>query len=1478
MRRTVTKNLRDILSLTKTIATKISMIAVISIGGLSSVPTLHADSGTPSTTIPTQLEWSGPVDRKIEFPNLFVPKEERDKNPEDIKPEIIQQSAALVNRALGSLFRRLVIPVMLEGDAAPHNERIFDLLSREVPGHNFMPAEGVVREALATLYATLYQAYTENPNFDERAELVKIINGKGDVGLTSLSGIGSDVDVLDAGKSAEEDSDLKKATAIINSVRVKLKVDFSRGGINRLLYPLGDVKSYAEQIARGTEQGGNPLDFLAYDLKKDQVVISPRFSSSNSTDTFSQFLRGRLSFAKPLPGVEVDPVVQKVRLMRSVLGAPFLQLDQNSVEELKDLNSGTPDATAKEQMEKGIRSSRFGAAHNMCYRAPEGSPERAFLELSKKTNFPVPEFLERIPIPKTGRPVPDFLKSSMMSPSEVAELTSQTFFHGTPDSGSILSMIRNGFFRRGGTYGAGLYMSLRRKIALDYAKKSNSKNGAVLPIELRNDVPLNIMVSIPEFIRERAKKENVPVFDWISAHYKDLGIDGYFSSSGEFCLYNQSAAKPFILEKSPIFFLLNELEFSDDHVSVEKAKTFVAMMQYFNISSAPGSELMTLFHQIAETSFQAIDSYPKTHDFVGMGSAFRKLNMLHAVLREANQPWTDEIPKLKKALMDVQATLLKIEERKQHPLTQVDYPFLREIRDFSLDENVLNPQFNAFCQKEIIRLVPRPAPFEGVPVSDVIQESFKTADATGMSSSDKAEMIRLSIERLRDPLIRSSEIIGIAEFLDKRIKSGVDGAEASRIPTPVLGSDAQFTISGGRLRSMWLNDHYKKYPQQIPNSRLFWSFIREQIDPSAGLDTTLTRENIDWIFSNATILSDPNFAKVLSDVVSFDEKKKITAFGSPQSEEKVDEFYSGLIAKIPKGREDLRAAFLKTLRAAGAPPKAIVALGGEVPPPETLAKAPPVAKRKYGPEDIPEGAARWLATHEQVYNERIQDDDVFAPIELGDLPAKYDSNNRPVFELGYIEIPKGEALGKTAHLSPTLENGMVVHHEDGSIFYRLFIHPDMEGEYADEIKKYGGLKKGEFLATPTASPRSLLVWWKDHPEKGFFGQKVSLNRTIGGSVRLNNAQKLERSFMSNALMGTIPDKTKKDYGFDFLHEPMTVQAPSKRYGNISRDFSDFEYPGGKPRYVPGLALGTQGPNGEPSILLEQIKKSGLPPEVFLQEKVLKPLIRVYTYLATEEGLVGEFHQQNVLFELDKDGNLTGNLLLRDLDSLNPDVELRNVRGKSNDPIETSGVSHKLLKLDWGPQNYTTGYDDYIRNDWCTYLDHMLSQSELPGAPDLVRKHTLWKISDRLMASELEKHVGSDLVSEASKKLSGKTKFDRSESVLGLNEIMSRFKLQFKLQAHRPSASVENVPGKAGAVLHAIAAEVATGKPNSFRLTTLLDSLPADLTPGEEAELEADKVKFGKITDPIPGYSYIKRSFAGATERTCAFKSLHNSLH
>jgi hypothetical protein len=74
-----------------------------------------------------------------------------------------------------------------------------------------------------------------------------------------------------------------------------------------------------------------------------------------------------------------------------------------------------------------------------------------------------------------------------------------------------------------------------------------------------------------------------------------------------------------------------------------------------------------------------------------------------------------------------------------------------------------------------------------------------------------------------------------------------------------------------------------------------------------------------------------------------------------------------------------------------------------------------------------------------------------------------------------------------------------------------------------------------------------------------------------------------------------------------------------------------------------------------------IADSGLAPERFVLEHMLRPYVTALGWLLLEEGIQVEGHTQNILFEVSGGGKLTGQVALRDLSDMSVSIEHRIAR-------------------------------------------------------------------------------------------------------------------------------------------------------------------------------------------------------------------------
>jgi IucA / IucC family len=317
----------------------------------------------------------------------------------------------------------------------------------------------------------------------------------------------------------------------------------------------------------------------------------------------------------------------------------------------------------------------------------------------------------------------------------------------------------------------------------------------------------------------------------------------------------------------------------------------------------------------------------------------------------------------------------------------------------------------------------------------------------------------------------------------------------------------------------------------------------------------------------------------------------------------------------------------------------------------------------------PARVRRWLRL-EQTANPRSRDPKRFAPISLSALPERARPENQPVWRLPYFEAPLGRVrVHGSARPRALFTRGGV----------RVFFHPLMAEQYALDVLEYGAGRE-TFWATPTASPRSVVVW----NDRQLFGLKLSLDVELLGLTRLVEDSKLTRAVAVSKVLR----------GVRVLREPVSVATEDKKFGFIYRAL-----PPDVGQLRPGFSLRLS--------------------YRLLDEKVFPALVDAFARLAFGQGLIGDLHQQNVLFTPRYE------LVLRDLDSFKTDPELRAKRGLA---------TPEGMKLD--PRAYHRAWADELRAEWM----HLA----MKATPKAVH-HRLWERLDQLLLSAAERHLGNEVV-------------------------------------------------------------------------------------------------------------------------------------
>ena len=200
-----------------------------------------------------------------------------------------------------------------------------------------------------------------------------------------------------------------------------------------------------------------------------------------------------------------------------------------------------------------------------------------------------------------------------------------------------------------------------------------------------------------------------------------------------------------------------------------------------------------------------------------------------------------------------------------------------------------------------------------------------------------------------------------------------------------------------------------------------------------------------------------------------------------------------------------------------------------------------------------------------------------------------------VFDLPYVPIPadKMKFGYEGDNMTRNMRSNVTFTGSDGKKYVRFFFHPLYADKYKELIETYG--VKYEYQATPTSSPRSLVVWKKGQADKPIW-VKVSLHAEIDsytkrdaqgrevkvGISRVQSEKKAYRSALVNAAFASTTSAELGRQKVEYMAEPASfvpadINYKGRRVGfdraTIFRDLPDsLTDPHATTRYIPAFSF------------------------------------------------------------------------------------------------------------------------------------------------------------------------------------------------------------------------------------------------------------------------------------------------------------------
>jgi hypothetical protein len=354
---------------------------------------------------------------------------------------------------------------------------------------------------------------------------------------------------------------------------------------------------------------------------------------------------------------------------------------------------------------------------------------------------------------------------------------------------------------------------------------------------------------------------------------------------------------------------------------------------------------------------------------------------------------------------------------------------------------------------------------------------------------------------------------------------------------------------------------------------------------------------------------------------------------------------------------------------------------------------------------LPQGVQTMLK-HEIVDNPWIQGHEEMIK-KLGDFRPEA----RKIFDLPYIPIPADKMKFKyeSSGMSQNMKDNVSFTDRDGVRKVRYFIHPLNADKYKELIETYG-IKYGEYQATCTSSPRSMVAWQKDKPQKPIW-VKVSLHAHLDyytkrdkngnekkvGISRVQTEKKARRSALVNAAFNSAQRSELDRHRVDFMAEPASFVPGEINYGGRSMRFDRATIFRDLPealtranpntRYIPAFTFIKNMKSTLGTINTERTQqgKKKINVIAWMTKGLIEPLTRTYIHLGLEHGLQGELHTQNFLLEVDRKGIPTGKVMVKDLDGFRMDLDMRIRNGRS-----IKYLNHFTNPFEWAKHSATQG--------------------------------------------------------------------------------------------------------------------------------------------------------------------------------------------
>lgn len=347
-----------------------------------------------------------------------------------------------------------------------------------------------------------------------------------------------------------------------------------------------------------------------------------------------------------------------------------------------------------------------------------------------------------------------------------------------------------------------------------------------------------------------------------------------------------------------------------------------------------------------------------------------------------------------------------------------------------------------------------------------------------------------------------------------------------------------------------------------------------------------------------------------------------------------------------------------------------------------------------GSESLSKGLKEFLNEEQNLHNKDLWGKNAFA----SKLNPKYVPEANPKFALPYFLIPAPDAkFIFSTHFNTKLGDQLYMM-ISGIKYFKFFVHPESEVHYnfLKNAYRYIGITESEFMASPTSSYRSLVVWNHKNKNKVPFIAKINLDRNINGRIdHFESANEVERSIANQKAFDQIGRENLDKMNIKVFPETAGLlfnqrleESPVKLGGQLIREIPS-EIINGDKKWLSFFAL--MSPNHRPlPLIMEVIKQSGLSSYDFFEKYMINSYLEMFEQMSLKNGINFEPHSQNLAFETTPELKPTGVWILRDFGGVWIDpVSMATDKGPLNTFMNNASAARCKLKS--GRSNYISSY-------------------------------------------------------------------------------------------------------------------------------------------------------------------------------------------